>query len=128
MKIMETKTKRNFIIWGVVFLVILNISSLGTIWYHRYQFTHNRMQRNSMENSPRKRSQRAQSGNHRGPSILTKDLDLSDKQNQRFDSVWQHYSKFRRGLETKMESNRKEMGLIMLKEEIDTSAVEDLNI
>ena len=119
MKTMEAKTKRNLIIWGIVFLVMINISSLGTIWYHRYQFKHDRMNKSSREKMMDKRSQKMF---RRGPVVLTRGLDLSELQRQEFDSIWKYYNKIRISVEERMEDNRKKMGAIMSKEKIDTSS------
>ena len=117
---METKTKRTIIIWGVILLVLLNISSLGTIWFHRYQFRNDRMNRNLSEKRMDKRSDRPMRHNQGNSSPLAGGLDLSDTQKQKFDSIWQHYNSLRKEIEMEMRDNRQEMGDIVSKDEIDT--------
>ena len=119
---MEAKTKRNLIIWGIVFLVLLNVSSLGTIWYHRYQFSHNKVSMNLKDRVTDKRTNRTMRHRSGSPAMLTRELDLSDKQHQEFDSIWRHYNDIRRSIEEEMEANRQKMGVIMSKAEVDTSS------
>jgi len=119
---MEAKTKRNLIIWGIVFLVLLNISSLGTIWYHRYQFRENRENSSFREKVIDRKSQRTMRHRQGGATIITRGLDLSDDQQDAFDSIWKHYNNTRQVIQQEMEENRREMGVIMSKEAIDTSS------
>jgi Spy/CpxP family protein refolding chaperone len=119
---MEAKTKRNLIIWGIVFLVLLNVSSLGTIWYHRYQFRHNKMSMSLKDRMPDKRTNRTIRHRSGSPAMLTRELDLSDKQQQKFDSIWRYYNDLRQEIEKEMEANRREMGIIMSKADVDTSS------
>jgi hypothetical protein len=119
---MEAKTKRNLIIWSVIFLVLLNISSLGTIWYHRYQFRHNKMNISLREKAPDRKNQRAMQRNPGNPTFITKTLNLSDDQQKKFDSIWFQYNDRRQAIEEEMEANRSEMGSIMSKADLDTSS------
>jgi len=117
---METKTKKNLIIWGIILLVLLNVSSLGTIWYHRYQFNkniHEKVVRDNARRSPASRER--QQG---PPSFLIKDLSLSDDQMQEFSSIWAKHGIQRRELEVKMDENRTAMGEILSKPQLDSAA------
>ena len=119
---MEAKTKRNLIIWGIVFLVLLNISSLGTIWYHRYQFRHNKANNSFKEKVMDKRSHRTMRHKQGSSTVMTRGLDLSDTQQDEFDSIWMYYNEKRQAIEQEMEANRRQMGSIMSKEDLDTSS------
>jgi uncharacterized membrane protein len=119
---MEAKTKRNLIIWGIVFLVLLNVSSLGTIWYHRYQFRNNKMNMSLKDKMPDRRTNRTMRHRSGSPAALTRELDLSNNQREEFDSIWRHYNDIRRSIEEEMEVNRQEMGAIMSKADVDTSS------
>jgi len=119
---MEAKTKRNLIIWSIVFLVLLNISSLGTIWFHRYQFRHNKMNRNFIDKTKDERSRGTRRHRLASTAGFTSGLDLTDLQQQKFDSIWRYYNDIRQDIEDEMETNRQKMGKIMSEEEIDTSS------
>ena len=119
---MEAKTKRSLIIWGVALLVLLNVSSLGTIWFHRYQFKHDRMSRNISERGMDKRSNRPMRHIQGNSSPFARGLDLSDAQQLKFDSIWHYYNNIRKEIELEMRENRQEMGIIMSNDVIDTIA------
>ena len=119
---MEAKTKRNLIIWGIVFLVLLNISSLGTIWYHRYQFKYNRVNSGAIkEKMMDKRTHSTMRHRQGRPTAFTRGLNLTDIQEQKFDSIWAHYNNKRQAIEEEMEANRREMGIIMSSDKLDTT-------
>ena len=125
-KIMETRTKRNITLWVVVLLIVLNISSLATIWYHRYQFS----QRRSLELPEQRLNRRADAMNRRMrqmPPFLIKDLALSAKQQATLDSIWSHYNGQRRILEDSMDRNRVSMFSVMMAERLDTGRYEELS-
>lgn len=122
---MEAKTKRSITIWVVVVLVILNISSLATIWYHRYQFRQQRLAqverrfdgRNEVMN--RRRSQM--------PPFITEALELSPEQKNTLDSIWSHFNFKRQLLEDSMEQNRRQMFRFMMAANLDTGKYEELS-
>ena len=124
---MEAKTKRNITIWAIVLLIVLNISSLSTIWYHRYQF------RKSMQAEQRDRrinDRRDIRPNDRGkrmPPFIVKGLDLSDQQKVTIDSIWKYFENKRTILEDSMDQNRRKMFALMAEEELDTSVYEEIS-
>jgi len=122
MKTMETTTKRNLIIWSIVILVILNITSLGTIWFHRYRFNAEKVARSPRDKMINHRSNNTADHRSRSTTFLTRNLDLSPLQKEAFDSIWQYYNVLRKDIEQQMEENRENMGMIMSSEELDTSA------
>lgn len=125
---MEAKTKRNLIIWSVVILVLLNITSLATIWYHRYQAGTTRMDRRSNTKSMTQHNKQMKS--RRGSAItayISKGLELTDAQQNQFDSVWNKYTNIRQEAENEMEDNRQKMGLLMSKIDIDTNEFNKLS-
>lgn len=71
---------------------------------------------------PDKRTNRTIRHRSGSPAMLTRELDLSDKQQQKFDSIWRHYNDLRQEIEEEMEANRREMGIIMSKNDVDTSS------
>ena len=71
---------------------------------------------------PDRRSTRTIRHKAGSPAFLTRELDLSDNQQQEFDSLWQHYNSIRQEIEEEMETNRRQMGAIMSKADIDTSS------
>jgi len=119
---MEAKTKRNLIIWSIVFLVVLNISSLGTIWYHRYQFRENKANNSFRENVMERKSHKTIRHRQASSAIITRGLDLSEAQKDTFDSIWVYYNDKRQVIQQEMEENRRKMGIIMSNEDIDTSS------
>jgi hypothetical protein len=124
---MEAKTKRNLIIWGIVFLVLLNVSSLGTIWYHRYQFRNNKMNTSLRDKAKDRMSTRTMGRRQRTSAFITRNLDLTDKQQLKIDSIWRHYNDVRQGIEEEMEANRRDMGMIMSKADLDTIAFYEIS-
>ena len=126
MKVMETKTKRNLVIWSIVLLVVLNISSLATIWYHRYQFR----KENRAERFERRGRNMPDGAPHRFrqmPPFLTETLDLSEKQHHDLDSIWFHYNNQRRLLEDSMNRIRAEMFNILMEKSLDSGLYENLS-
>lgn len=123
---METKTKRTLIIWAIIVLVLLNISSLGTIWFHRYQFKKSRQ-----TESQDRRFEGRRSGENRRmkqmPPFLLRGIDLAAKQKTSLDSIWVLYNGQRRMLEDSMNSNRTELFNIMMQETLDTGLYEELS-
>ena len=71
---------------------------------------------------PDRRTDRTMRHKAGSPAFLTRELDLTDKQQQKFDSIWQHYNNIRQGIEEEMETNRRQMGEIMSKTDVDTSS------
>lgn len=121
MIIMETKTKKNLIIWGVVLLVLLNVTSLGTIWYHRYQFKNERAKRENVARENGRRMQQPREPRQGVPPFLIKNLELTDEQMKMFTSIWDIHSVERRSLEDKMNENRVAMGELLSKAELDST-------
>ena len=122
MKKMEAKNKRNLVIWGVLLLVILNISSLGTIWYHRYQFKNERGDKTYGRKQMPSERERPSRGNSRGGRAIGRGLDLTSEQQLQFDSIWQYYNGRRDSIESKLEINRNKMGSIMSSPIVDKEA------
>lgn len=122
---MEAKTKRNIIIWAIIVLVLLNISSLGTIWYHRYQF---KKQRSELKD--RRFEGRRPAGKQairQRPPYMFRELDLSEDQKKNLDSIWQHFNGQRKILEDSMDNNRIRMFGVMMDEKLDTARYEELS-
>ena len=71
---------------------------------------------------PDKRTNRTMRHKAGSPAFLTRELDLSDKQQLEFDSIWRQYNDIRQALEEEMETNRRQMGGIMSKVDADTSS------
>ena len=125
---MEAKTKRNLIIWSVVVLVLLNITSLATIWYHRYQFGNTRMDRRYNAKSMNQHNKQMKSRRESGiTTYISKGLELSDGQQSQFDSIWNKYTNIRHEAEKEMDYNRQKMGLLMSKIDIDTNEFNKLS-
>ena len=55
-------------------------------------------------------------------STIARGLKLSDTQQHDFDSIWTLYNDKRQAIEREMEANRREMGRIMSKEDLDTGS------
>jgi hypothetical protein len=119
---METKIKRNLIIWGVILLVVLNISSLSTIWYHRYQYNHNRLSKTSLVKRMSERNKRHTKYSQKGANFIAKGLDLAADQRQDFDSIWLLYTGKRNEIEHQMQINHRQMAIVMNQMAIDTMA------
>ena len=69
-----------------------------------------------------KRSHRSMRHKQGSSAFITRGLNLSDTQQDDFDSIWVLYNDKRQVIEQEMEVNRREMGKIMSKEDIDTSS------
>lgn len=123
---METKTKRNLAIWVIALLVVLNLSSLGTIWFHRYQFKKDkRIEQRDKRFESRRGARSQRSG--KMPPFIEKSLNLNQEQKITIDSIWSHFDKQKRTLEDSMHQNRLNMFSIMMEEELDTSKYEELS-
>lgn len=117
---METKSKRNILIWAIILLVILNISSLTTIWYHRYQNKARieRLGKNKM--LPQGKKYRARKGVN-ASKLLARNLKLSSGQQEKFDSIWSFYSVQKLDYEDIMNENHFKMSNILGQAIVDTS-------
>lgn len=123
---METKTKKNLAIWAIALLIILNLSSLGTIWFHRYQFKKERR----VEQKDRRLESRRGPMNERTrrmPQFIEKSLNLSKDQKSTLDTIWNHFDTKKRVIEDSMNSNRAKMFDIMMEENLDSGMYEELS-
>jgi Spy/CpxP family protein refolding chaperone len=125
---MEAKTKKNLIVWGVVLLVLLNVTSLSTIWYHRYQFDNNRIDRRNSVKSMNQHKKMQSKHESRRTSYISRGLDLSPSQQDKFDSIWNQYSAIRKDVEKEMENNRQKMSFLMSDIDIDTNKFNKLSV
>jgi hypothetical protein len=123
---METKTKRSLIIWGIVILAILNVSSLGTIWYHRYQFKTEKLTRVNNERGHQRMQNRADRM-HKRPPVLSRGLGLTSAQESKFDSIWKEHAIEKRNIEKQMNSNRNALGKILSAQSLDTMAYMEIS-
>ena len=117
---METKTKRNLLIWSIVLLIILNLTSLATIWYHRVQFKNTSKRRMNSKMARLQKQKMARHGSKR-PRVLSREMNLTVSQSQEFDSLWQLHSNQRRTYEDQMAKNRYKMSEILSQTDIDTT-------
>ena len=69
-----------------------------------------------------RKSNRTMVRRQRTSGFITRDLDLTDKQHQKFDSIWSHYNDIRYGIGEEMEANRRQMGVIISTTDVDTSS------
>ncbi len=123
---MEAKTKKTILRWGIIILVLLNLSSLATIWYHRYQYAHTYPGSERYRHYQEQRELRRQ--NKTGHThYLSKDLNLSTQQQQVFDSIWHYYAGKRLELEKQLEARRQQMSKLLSEQELDTSAFHTLS-
>ncbi len=123
---METKTKRSLIIWGIVILAILNVSSLGTIWYHRYQFKTEKLTRVNNERGHKRMPNRTDRMRKR-PPVLSRGLGLTKEQELKFDSIWSEHAVAKRALDKKMNANRNSLGKILSAPSLDTVAYMEIS-
>ena len=97
---MEKKNKRQLLIWAIVVLVIINISSLSTIWFKRVQYNRTgrvemrdqREHRRPAEMEERRRGEMREKFSQR----FQKELDLSESQSNAVDSIHNLYFEQRR--------------------------------
>lgn len=101
---MEKRTKKQLLIWGVVVLIIMNIASLGTIWFHKFDRGNMRERgENRLERSNRSRQHSPERMKREWTSRMHRALDLEAQQAAEFDSLFFHFEKLRR-------TNRSDMG------------------
>lgn len=101
-------------------MVLLNLSSLGTIWYHRYNFKRDTRQHERFERRAHLNARGGERRDHRSVQFLFGDLNLSEKQQQKFREIWEEHIERRKGIAQEMEANRRDMGEIMSFTEVDT--------
>lgn len=123
---METKTKRNLALWAIGLLIILNLSSLGTIWFHRYQFKKANKHEHRESRFEGRRGQMSQRM-HRVPRFIDGSMELSEQQKEVIDTIWNHFNTKRRVLEDSMNKNRVRMFDIMMEESLDSGMYEELS-
>ena len=58
--------------------------------------------------------------NQRGSYFLTRNLNLSEEQEQQFKTIWDKHMEMRNNIGQEMENNRREMGKIMSLVDVDT--------
>lgn len=123
---MEAQTKKNLIVWGIIILVVLNLSSLGTIWYHRYNFKRDILNRDNIERRMPRDGTRGSRQGQRSIYYLSRDLNLSEEQQGQFNAIWEQHLEQRTNIAQEMSMNRKEMIKIMSLPEVDTSRYKEL--
>ena len=102
---METKTKKTLVIWTIALLIVLNLSSLATIWYHRYQFKKSKSIEQRDQRLESRRGGRFQRSG-KMPSFIEKSLNLSKDQEVIIDSIWSQFHIQKRTIEDSMDQNR----------------------
>ena len=117
---MEARTKKSLVIWGIVLLVLLNISSLGTIWYNRYQVKSKKLTRVNREWPDQQMKSRIDRRTGAPHTYITKDLNLSEGQQKEFDTIWQRHFQERRAIEAELGKTRLEMGKVLNQDNIDS--------
>ena len=123
---METKTKKNLAIWAIALLVLLNVSSLATIWYHRYQFNNNKRVENREHRTEARRGTMAPRSRTM-PPFIKESLKLTPDQSEILDSIWQQHGRQRANYEDSLHKIRQQMFAIMAQEAIDTIAYQALS-
>lgn len=97
---MEKSTKRRILIWSIIVLVIINVASLGTIWFHKFGPRHKGRQ---VERVDRHRSSSRDFSKTDRIRKLHQALKLDNSQSEKFDSIFESHAEARR-------SNLKKMG------------------
>ena len=124
---METKSKRNLLIWSVILLVLLNLTSLATIWFHRFQNKAS-FERTEKVNRHVGDKKRSINNSDRLSKYLGRDLHLTSDQRQKFDSTWSYYAVQKLDYEQQLHSNRFEMSEIMSEINPDTTQFYTLSL
>ena len=104
---MEKSSKRKILIWAVIILMIINISSLATIWFHKVQYK--RMNRTEIGDRRAPRETRNGDRRNNGKDMrrefsrrFQNHLNLTDAQATTVDSIHSHYFEQRRELTKKL--------------------------
>ena len=120
---MDSSTKRKVWVWIVIVLIVVNVSSLATIGYHRYEF---RQKRKSEMRDTNGRSDRIEQrrGERRSFSSYYKEsLNLTEEQSKQMDSVQQLYAQQRHELAKEMGQLRSE-----LEQELSATELNELHL
>jgi hypothetical protein len=116
---MENAKIRKILIWAVILLVIVNITSLASIWYHRFQFrqmksTEMRDRRQGVDRITRRRGEMKKFSERYKES-----LGLTAGQSKKVDSIHSQYDNERRQIAKEMGKLRRALGTELMAAEID---------
>ena len=124
---MDSSTKRKIWVWVVIILIVVNVSSLATIGYHRYEF---RQKRKSEMRDTKGRTDRTEQrrGERRSFSTYYKEsLNLTEEQSKQMDSVQQYYVQQRHELSKEMGQLRNELEQELSAAELDELHLQELS-
>jgi len=123
---MTSILKKRAIVWGIIVLVVVNISSLATIWFHKYQGRRHHAGYYVAPKSRLRQEGQHMSISHRFERVLKRELNLSDFQITQLDSI-KTTLKLRAPKEgSDIINTRKALADAMSKPIVDTILVEQL--
>lgn len=114
---MKPAIKNSLLVWSVIVLILINVSALGTMWYHKSSRTKRIGTMHSQNQSPRER---------RGNGIQEK-LSLSPKQKAAFDSLYKLHRSNSSAMMTEMQKNRDALQSLITLDEANMDSVRSLN-
>lgn len=128
---MEKSSKRKILIWAVAILIIINISSLATIWFHRIQNkrtsrTEIRDQRPPSEERNRDRRNNGQDMRREFSRRFQNALNLTAVQSTAVDSIHSHYFEQRRVLTHKLADLKSKLDAELASEQLDQDSLDML--
>jgi len=114
---MKPEIKNSLLLWSVIILIIINVSSLGTMWYHKSSRSKRARVTHSQRQAPRQQ---------RGNSMSEK-LALSDGQKNAFDSLYKLHRSNSSKLMAEMRKNREAMQTLVMSESVELDSIKSLN-
>ena len=124
---MENATKRKIWIWVVIILVVVNVTSLATIGYHRYQVRHKNTAEMRDGRAKADRYQQRKGERRTYSERYRQALNLSELQTGQMDSIQSYYEQERRKVSREMGQLRRELSQELTKVTINQTRLIELS-
>ena len=118
---MKTENNKNWMIWAIVVLAVLNISTLGTILYHQYKSNR------PVANSTQRQSQLETDAEKFSGRYFRDKLNLNEKQMDIFRETNRVFRQQARDITIELSELRKEMLIEMASAKTDTNKLNILS-
>ena len=124
---MERKTKRQLLVWSIIILILINIASLGTIWFNKFGNRHRGHDR-GWASERFERGRDGQKGFSKRDRLkkLHNALGLSEEQSKSVDSVFDIHAESRRINMEKMAEMKQALNDELRQSELNQEMIDSL--
>lgn len=124
---MDNSRKRKLLVWAMIVLVIVNITSLASIWYHRFQFRQMRSTEMRAHRQDADRFTKRNSEIKKFSERYSESLHLNENQSKEIDSIHLRYGKERRQIGMEMGKLKKALGEKLTADDINQDSLQALS-